>query len=224
MYSGEIKKYKAVIFDLDGTLLDTLEDLKNSVNAALRKCGFQERSLEEIRSFVGNGIGKLIARSLDQGAENPKFDEVFEAFKVDYEKNCRILTKPYEGIRDMLVNLQERGYNVAIVSNKADFGVQELNQFFFRDFQFPAYGENETQKRKPAPDMLLNVMENFGATVENTVYVGDSEVDIQTASNAGVDCISVLWGFRGKEFLQEAGGTVFASSPAELLMLIEGTN
>lgn len=214
------KKYRTVIFDLDGTLLDTLEDLKNSVNAALRRYNCKERSLDEVRSFVGNGIRKLMERSVTDGVDHPEFEHIFEAFVQDYENNCRIMTKPYDGISAMLTVLKDQSYQIAIVSNKADFAVKELNEFFFQEFNFPAFGENEVQKRKPSPDMLLNIMREFGAEKETTVYIGDSEVDIQTAENAGVDCISVLWGFREKKFLQENGAKMFAQTPAELLDLV----
>lgn len=213
-------KYSTIVFDLDGTLLDTLEDLRDSVNYALGKNNMPERTLDEIRSFVGNGIRKLIERSVNCGADDPKTDAVFDDFKEHYVKNCRNKTKPYDGILPMLEKLHSMGYKLAIVSNKADAAVKLLADDFFRGLISVSAGEREGVKRKPSPDTVNEVLKELGEKKENAVYVGDSDVDVKTAKNAGLTCISVLWGFRDKEFLTENGAETFISSPEEIFDLL----
>lgn len=213
-------KYQTVIFDLDGTLLDTLEDLKDSTNAALSAYGCKERSLEEIQKFVGNGIRNLMLQAVEGGSENPDFENIFQYFKDDYKKNCKNKTKPYPGIVKVLKELKENGIKLAMVSNKADFAVKDLNLYYFKDLDMLAVGEREGVRRKPAPDAVLQILKELSAEKESAVYVGDSEVDIKTAENAKIPCISVLWGFREKDFLKEKGGMVFAETPEELLDLL----
>ncbi|MCM1257133.1 MAG: HAD-IA family hydrolase [Roseburia sp.] len=212
--------YKAVIFDLDGTLLDTLEDLKDSVNAALRAYGCRERSLDEIRDFVGNGIRNLLIKAVEGGSEHPEFENIFQYFQEDYKKNCKNKTKPYDGIMELLWKLKENGTKLAVVSNKADFAVKDLNLFYFKGLDMIAIGEREGVKRKPSPDVVYETLKELQIEKEEAVYVGDSEVDIQTARNAQIPCLSVLWGFRKKEFLMEQGGCVFVETPKELLSLL----
>lgn len=216
-------QYEAVVFDLDGTLLDTLEDLKDSVNAALQAYGCPERSLDEVRRFVGNGIRKLIERCLEGGEEHSEFENIFHAFQVDYKKNCMNKTKPYDGIIEMIRALKEDGVKVAIVSNKADFAVKELNEYYFKEFELPAIGEKENVRRKPAPDTVFQALEELSASRERAIYVGDSDVDIMTAENAGIPCISVLWGFRNREFLEERRARYFAEKPEDVLRLLENS-
>ncbi len=210
--------YELIVFDLDGTLLDTLDDLWQGVNAALQKYGLPLRTREEVRAFVGNGIRKLIQRAsgLREGAP---FEGVFSEFKRYYGAHCEDQTRPYEGIVELLQALRERGVKTAVVSNKADFAVKKLSDSYFGDLLLQAVGENEEAgiRKKPAPDSLLAVMRSLGATKEKTVYVGDSEVDIQTAQNAGVDCISVTWGFKDREFLLKNGATCLVDAPKELI-------
>ncbi len=208
-------RYQAVIFDLDGTLLDTLEDLKDSVNAALFAYGCKERSLEEVRNFVGNGIRNLMLQAVEGGNAHPEFENIFQYFKDDYKKNCKNKTKPYSGIMDVLKQLKRDGVKLAMVSNKADFAVN------FKDLDMIAAGEKEGVRRKPAPDAVFQALKELNVDKEHAVYVGDSDVDIQTANNAEIPCISVLWGFREKEFLVEQGGKVFAETPKELLCLLQ---
>ncbi len=215
--------YNTVIFDLDGTLLDTLDDLHASVNAALSACGLPLRKREEVRAFVGNGIAKLMERAI--GEENSEyFPQALAAFKAHYGAHCEENTKPYEGIIPLLQALKEKGIATAVVSNKADFAVKKLATTYFHGLLQAAVGENEEGgiRKKPAPDSLLAVMRDLGATGERTVYVGDSEVDIQTARNAGVDCISVTWGFKDSVFLAENGAKRWANTPAELSYEIFG--
>lgn len=218
-------KYKGVIFDLDGTLLDTLDDLMNSVNYALRKNGYKERTKEEIRRFVGNGIKKLIFRALNYEENDTKydaleFDKVFSDFKTHYEEHCNDCTNLYPGIKELLIKLNNDEIKTAIVSNKADFGVQKLKEIYFDNIIDAAKGEDETIQKKPSPDMVMAVLKDIGVKPEECVYVGDSDVDIMTARNCGMDCISVLWGFRDKDFLVSKGATMFANTPDEIIMLI----
>ena len=209
--------YETIVFDLDGTLLDTLADLHAAVNFALGKYGFPKRTKDEVRSFVGNGIAMLIKRAI--GKETPLFEAVLQAFKEYYAAHCADETRAYAGILPLLKNLQAKGVKTAVVSNKADFAVKKLAEEYFGGLLLAAVGEDEANgvRKKPAPDSLLAVMEKLGADKQKTAYVGDSEVDIQTAQNAGVACISVTWGFKDKDFLIENGATVLIDDPDEIL-------
>lgn len=194
-----------VVFDLDGTLLDTLEDLTDSVNYALKKFGFPERTIDEIRSFVGNGIANLIARVLPEGTENPHYDEVLKTFREYYARHCKDKTKPYDGILQMLDVLRGQGYQMAVVSNKFDAAVKELCALYFGDRIAAAVGECEKVRKKPAPDAVYQVLEELSVSAENAVYVGDSDVDLATAANVPMTCVSVTWGFRSRGQLLAAG-------------------
>lgn len=215
-------RYETVIFDLDGTLLNTLEDLKQAVNYALAKYGKPTRTLEEIRQFVGNGIKILIERSVPAETSNEEREEILSAFRVYYGEHCRDTTAPYKGIKEVLEILKKEGVNTAVVSNKADFAVQELIPIYFGDSIAVAKGENEETgiKKKPNPDMVYAVMEYFGSTPAGTVYVGDSDVDLQTAKNAGLDCIGCSWGFRGRAFLEKEGAGMIADEPKDILKFV----
>lgn len=216
-------KYEAAIFDLDGTLLNTLEDLADAVNAALKENGMPPRTLEEVRQFVGNGIVKLMERAVPQGKENPAFDSTLQDFKDYYGKHCNDKTKPYPGILDTLNRLKERGVPMAIVSNKADFAVKELNPLYFEGLIDVALGENEAAgiRKKPAPDMVFKALNGLECPVEKAVYVGDSDVDLATAKAAGMPCIGVSWGFRGRAFLEQHGADVIIDKPNELEKFFE---
>ena len=209
--------YRTVIFDLDGTLLNTLDDLTASVNFALAFFSLPTRTIEEIRSFVGNGIATLIRRAI--GYEHPNFAKILQTFREHYGAHCKDKTKEYDGITPLLQELKARGVQTAVVSNKADFAVKTLAGEYFPDLLQEAVGENEAAgiAKKPAPDSLLAVMKKLNAERATTVYIGDSEVDIQTAKNAGVDCISVAWGFKDEEFLRANGGKTFVRAPREIL-------
>lgn len=209
--------YRTVIFDLDGTLLDTLDDLTTSVNFALTSFSLPVRTKEEVRAFVGNGIAKLIKRAI--GYDHPRFEEIFQTFREHYGVHCKDKTKEYDGITPMLKELKARGVQTAVVSNKADFAVKTLAAEYFPALLQEAVGENESAgiAKKPAPDSLLAVMKNLNAEKGATVYVGDSEVDIQTAENAGVDCISVVWGFKDEAFLKANGAKTLIKEPFEIL-------
>lgn len=215
--------YKTIIFDLDGTLLDTLDDLTDSTNAVLDKFGLKRRTREEVRAFVGNGIAKLIERAVGQDGMD-RHAEVLAEFKRYYGAHCAEKTAPYEGILSLLQTLKEQGVKTAVVSNKADFAVKSLSKTYFDGLLLSAVGEDEEKgiRKKPAPDSLLAVMEQLSASAETTLYVGDSEVDIQTAKNAGVDCLCVTWGFRDKAYLVEEGGRLFVDTAAEILHYTQG--
>lgn len=216
-----MEKIKAVVFDLDGTLLNTLEDLTDSVNAALEAYHCPKKSIEQVRTYVGNGIKKLIERCLEGGETHPDFDNIFETFKVHYKNNCQNKTRPYEGIMELLTALKTKGKKLAIVSNKADFAVKELNEFYFKEFDMVAIGEREKIARKPAPDSVYQALKELGVSKEQAIYIGDSDVDVKTAENAKIPCISVLWGFRDKELLEKCGAKYFAKDCKEVLELIE---
>lgn len=208
---------KDIIFDLDGTLLNTLGDLQTSTNYALGTYGFPLRTKEEVRRFVGNGVEMLIRRALPSSATEEDFARCFAAFREHYAAHCYDTTAPYPGIMPMLRTLKDKGTKLAIVSNKLQLAVTELNERFFGSLVSVAIGEREGVRRKPAPDMVLTAIKELGADICNCVYVGDSDVDIQTARNAGLPCLSVLWGFRSKDFLLEHGATTLISEPAEII-------
>lgn len=212
-----MKEYQTYIFDLDGTLLSTLDDLAASTNYALRSNGMPEHSVDDVRRFVGNGVRLLMERAVPGGAANPKFDAAFTAFKQHYLEHSLDTTKPYPGVLAMLAELKARGKRMAVVSNKFYAATQELCRHFFGDSIEVAIGEREGIRKKPAPDTVEEALRQLGVGKEGAVYVGDSDVDVATARNSGLPCISVLWGFRDKDFLIEHGAETFISSPAELL-------
>lgn len=210
--------YNTYIFDLDGTLLDTLHDLAASVNYALRQFGMPEHSLDDIRRFVGNGVRRLMERAVPQGADHPQFEEVFAVFRRYYMEHSLDTTRPYDGITETLRELKRRGCRMAVVSNKMMAATQELVRHFFPEIEV-AIGEHEAEgiRKKPAPDTVCEALHQLGVGKEGTVYVGDSDVDLATARNSGLPCISVLWGFRDQQFLKESGATTFVATPRELL-------
>lgn len=216
-------KYTSVIFDLDGTLLYTLEDLKNAVNYALDQYGYPVRTLEEVRRFVGNGARRLLERALPDGAKNPELEKVLSAFRSYYAVHCEDHTYAYDGVLELMQQLKAAGCRLAIVSNKPDSAVKELSKIHFHDYVQTAIGETEGVRRKPAPDMVENALAELKSIKKETVYVGDSDVDIQTAANAGLDCISVSWGFRDTAFLHQSGARVIADTPQQVFHLITGS-
>lgn len=209
---------KAVIFDLDGTLLNTLDDLADSTNYALSRFGYPTRTIEEVRQFVGNGVAKLIERAIPEGKNNPNFEKCLAIFKENYAQNMYNKTAPYNGIIEMLSNLKSKGIKIAVVSNKFDLAVKELCKKYFEGFIDFAAGENEAQgiRKKPAPDTVISVLNKFNFAPEDAVYVGDSDVDIMTAKNSKMSCISVTWGFRDEKFLLENGATILINAPSEI--------
>lgn len=209
-----------IIFDLDGTLLNTLEGLKNSTNFALKKFNCPEITLEQTRSFVGNGVRKLIERAIPNGEKNPDFEKCLNTFKEHYSKTMYQKTVAYDGIEDMLTELKKRGIKTGVVSNKFDTAVKELCKNYFDGLIIVAIGESPDVRKKPAPDSVLKAMEILGAKPENTLYVGDSDVDIQTAKNTNLKSVGVTWGFRDRELLEKEGADFIINTPCELLELI----
>jgi phosphoglycolate phosphatase len=212
-----MKDYDTYIFDLDGTLLATLQDLADSANHALQSYSMPEHTVEEVRMYVGNGVKKLMERAVPGGLNNPDFDEVYAAFRKHYMLHSLDTTKPYDGVTELLTQLKERGKHIAVVSNKFYAATQELCHHFFGDLVEVAIGEREDIRKKPAPDTVMAALRQLGVTQSRAVYIGDSDVDVDTAKNCGIPCISVLWGFRDKDFLINHGATTFVSRPEEIL-------
>ena len=219
--------FNVYVFDLDGTLLDTLQDLANSVNYALRQHGMPEHSIDDIRRFVGNGVRLLMERAVPDGASNPQFEAAFATFRQYYMQHSLDTTRPYDGIPELIHELKARGCQMAVVSNKMMAATQELVHHFFPDIPV-AIGEHEAAgiHKKPAPDTVfealrpLDIIHHPFSIIHHPsdiVYVGDSDVDIETARNSGLPCISVLWGFRSRDFLLAHGATTFAERPADIL-------
>ena len=212
--------YQTAVFDLDGTLLDTLEDLYLATNHALTRHGLPCRSRDEVRLFVGNGVEMLIRRAVPAGTDEETTLAVLADFKTAYAAICEDHTRPYDGILDMLTALRERGIRVAVVSNKFDAATKKLCEKYFGDLVEVAIGERAGVRKKPAPDTVHEALRELGATAEGAVYIGDSDVDIRTAENCGMPCISVTWGLRDKDFLIENGAKALVDSPESLLGVI----
>ena len=211
--------FETIIFDLDGTLLDTLDDLADGVNAALAAYHYPVRTREEVRGFVGNGVLNLMKKAVPGGESAPDFAEVFAYFKEYYAAHSQIKTRPYEGIVEMIRAFHGQGKKMAIVSNKFHQAVVELNELYFGDLIPVAIGENEAAgiQKKPAPDTVYAAMKALGADMATTVYVGDSEVDHATAQNAGLPCILVSWGFRDRELLASFAPYALVDEPCRIL-------
>ena len=190
--------------------------MKKATNYALKFCNMPERTLDEVRRFVGNGVRNLMIRAVPDGESNSEFERAFAIFKEYYGQHCNDATKAYDGIPQLLQELKDRGYALAIVSNKIDSAVQDLNHKYFPQVDV-AIGDRENLRRKPEPDSVNLALDVLNKTKQEAIYVGDSDVDLQTAQNAGLPCISVLWGFRDKEFLIEHGATVFVKKPMEII-------
>jgi phosphoglycolate phosphatase len=209
--------FETFVFDLDGTLLNTLNDLAASTNYALRWAGMPEHTVDEVRRFVGNGVKKLMERAIPGGLDNPRFDETYATFRQHYLVHSLDTTEPYPGMMETLKALHEQGKHLAVVSNKFYAATQELCQHFFADYVHVAIGERENIRKKPAPDTVMEALRQLGADRATAVYIGDSDVDIDTAKNCGMPCISVLWGFRDRQFLLEHGATCLIEKPEDLL-------
>jgi len=212
--------YDTVLFDLDGTLLNTLDDLADSVNYALRAKGYPTRTTEEVRRFIGNGVAVLMKRAVPEGTDQAKIDEALECFRAHYKENMRNKTKPYDGIIPLLEELKRRGIRTAIISNKYHDAVGQLAREEFPGLFDAAFGESETLRPKPAPDIVNAAMDALGAKKERTLYVGDSDTDGITACNAGLFFVGVSWGFRDRDVLEEAGAGAVIDKPKELLALL----
>lgn len=214
-------KYSTFIFDLDGTLLDTLLDLANAVNYAMRSMGYPERSVDEVRSFIGNGIRMLIRRAAPQKISDADYEKTLAIFTEYYLEHIADFTKPYDGIIDVVNTLKSKGCKVAVVSNKADKAANKVVQDFFGDMFDIVVGKRDEFPSKPAPDSVLYVIKTLFAEKSGCIYIGDSEVDVQTAHNAGLPCIGVTWGNRDLAELEAAGAEYIAQKPKEILMVIE---
>lgn len=209
-------KHKLAIFDMDGTILDTLEDLKNSMNYTLEQFNCPKRTLDEVRLFVGNGIRNLIIRAAPPATDENTIDKMFAVFNEHYAVHCNDNTRPYDGIADLLKQLRINGIKTAVVSNKADYAVQTLVEKFFSGLFDYAVGEKAGVRKKPCPDSVNEVLKTLNIDRKDAVYIGDSEVDIATAENAKMDCISVDWGFRDRDVLIKNGATVIVSKTDRL--------
>ena len=212
--------YKAVIFDLDGTILDTLQDLANSLNYALRTHGYPERTLDEVRRFIGNGIRVLVQRGCPAGTADEAQEAALATFRVHYDAHCKDFTGPYDGIHDLLNALREQGIRTAVVSNKIEPAVIVLcDEHFPNQFEYMV-GNRPDLAPKPSPDSVNEVIEKLGLERKDIVYIGDTEVDIETARNAGIDCIGVDWGFRDGEYLRELGAKYIVAKPLDVLQIV----
>ena len=214
-------KYKAVIFDMDGTILNTLEDLKNATNYSLRQFNMPERTLEEVRMFVGNGIRKLVERAVPSGTSTEKIDEVLDVFLKYYEVHSADNTSSYPGIHELVEKLKAAGIKTAVSTNKADAPAQELGKEYFNGIFDLIVGQRDGLRTKPAPDSVNEILKILNIQKKDAVYVGDSDVDVQTAANSGLDFIGVSWGFRGRKFLQEKGAKNIVDSADEILDLVK---
>lgn len=210
-------KYNTVIFDLDGTLLNTLEDLADCVNHTMKVFGYKERTIEEVRNFVGNGIGMLVKRAVPDYVSDEQYETVFEEFKKYYTDNCQVKTKPYDGILPLIKQLHDMGVKIGIVTNKNQMAVNELNKKYFSGIINVAVGDNGIRERKPSTEPIAEALKLLGSKAEDTIYVGDSEVDVATAENSKLFGVYVTWGFRDKKQLEAVGGERFIDKPQELL-------
>ena len=210
---------KVIIFDLDGTLLNTLDDLADSTNLALAEFGYPPKSIAEIKQYVGNGVAKLIERAIPNGKDNIHYNTCLKIFKIIYAQNMYNKTAPYNGIINLLIELKEKNYKIAVVSNKFDLAVKELCQKYFPNLIDIAIGENEAAgiNKKPAPDTVNLALKQLKLTPNQAIYVGDSDVDILTAKNSNMPCISVTWGFRDIQFLKEHNANIIINDPKEII-------
>ncbi|MCR4762046.1 MAG: HAD family hydrolase [Lachnospiraceae bacterium] len=211
---------KAVVFDMDGTILDTLEDIRSSVNHALREHGLPERSSAEVRSFLGSGMVYLIHKAVPEGTDPETEASVLSSHKAYYSLHCAEQTRPYPGIRELLASLRDAGILTAVVSNKSDENVQALVRDYFDGLFTIAVGARDGVPRKPSPELVEIALSELGVSKEDAVYIGDSDIDVATARNAGLSMITVLWGFRDKPQLIEAGADRFAESTEDVKRLL----
>lgn len=215
-------KYTAIIFDLDGTLMNTLDDLTISTNHALSQMGFPTRTIDEVRQFLGNGVRTLIEMALPENSTEDTIERTISCFLQHYTSHCKDHSRPYDGILELLGTLKKMGIKMAIVSNKPDVEVKKLNAEHFAAFIDVALGENEKSgiPRKPSPAMVYEAINQLDAESGKCLYVGDSDVDIMTARNAGIDCLSVTWGFKTAEFLSQFGATKMIDVPSQMMGMI----
>lgn len=213
-------KYNTVIFDMDGTLLNTLGDIASGINEALSTFGFPLKTVEEVRKMVGDGALMLVKRAVPAGTDNETVNRVYAEFKSFYARHCAVTTKPYPGITGLLDRLKTEGIKVAIVSNKPDAAVKELNKAYFGERIAVAVGDRPGAAVKPSSDLVNIALKELNSVIGESVYIGDSEVDIKTAANCGMDIISVSWGFRGRDELIKNGAERIADSADDILVLM----
>ena len=217
-------KYTTIVFDCDGTLLDTLTDLRNAVNYVLRTHDLPERSVPEVKVALGNGVAHLMRQSLPNSISEAEFNTYLDEFKAYYGEHLQDYTAPYPGMLDVLDTLRAKGYKLAIVSNKIQEGITPLNKEYFGDRLPVAIGERPGLQRKPAPDMVLQVLKELGSTQDESIYIGDSEVDVATAKNSGLLCIGVTWGFRDEQLHKDLGVKYIARKAEDIVTIIEALN
>ena len=217
-------KYTTIVFDCDGTLLDTLTDLRNAVNYVLRAHDLPERSVPEVKAALGNGIAHLMRQSLPDSISEAEFNTYLDEFKAYYGEHLQDYTAPYPGMLDVLDTLRAKGYKLAIVSNKIQEGITPLNKEYFGDRLPVAIGERPGLQRKPAPDMVLQALKELGSTQDESIYIGDSEVDVATAKNSGLLCIGVTWGFRDEQLHKDLGVKYIARKAENIVTIIEALN
>ena len=217
-------KYTTIVFDCDGTLLDTLTDLRNAVNYVLRTHDLPERSVPEVKAALGNGVAHLMRQSLPDSISEAEFNTYLDEFKAYYGEHLQDYTAPYPGMLDVLDTLRAKGYKLAIVSNKIQEGITPLNKEYFGDRLPVAIGERPGLQRKPAPDMVLQALKELGSTQDESIYIGDSEVDVATAKNSGLLCIGVTWGFRDEQLHKDLGVKYIARKAEDIVTIIEALN
>lgn len=217
-------KYTTIVFDCDGTLLDTLTDLRNAVNYVLRLHKFPKRSVPQVKASLGNGVAHLMRESLPDSVTDDEFNTYLDEFKTYYGEHLQDYTAPYPGILDVLDTLRAKGYKLAVVSNKIQEGITPLNKEYFGDRLPVAIGERPGLQRKPAPDMVLQALKELDSTPEESIYIGDSEVDVATANNSGLLCIGVTWGFRDETLHHELGVQYIARKAEDIVTIIEELN
>ena len=217
-------KYTTIVFDCDGTLLDTLTDLRNAVNYVLRTHDLPERSIPEVKAALGNGVAHLMRQSLPDSISEAQFNTYLDEFKAYYGEHLQDYTAPYPGMLDVLDTLRAKGYKLAIVSNKIQEGITPLNKEYFGDRLPVAIGERPGLQRKPAPDMVLQALKELGSTQDESIYIGDSEVDVATAKNSGLLCIGVTWGFRDEQLHKDLGVKYIARKAEDIITIIEKLN
>lgn len=214
------KNLKAVIFDMDGTVLDTLDDLTDTLNYALTKNNLPTHTRDEVKTYVGNGVKVMMQKAVPENTSKEVMDSMFAHFKEYYKDHCNDKTHAYEGIPELMQYLKNAGIKLAIVSNKIDSAVKDLNNLHFNGMVDEAIGERKGVNKKPAPDMVFEAMEKLNVTKDEAVYIGDSDVDYATAKNSGLPCISVLWGFKSREFLESLGADCFAETPDDIKRIL----
>lgn len=217
-------KYTTVIFDMDGTILYTLDDLTDSANYALKKMGYPLKSVEQVKGFVGNGVKKMLERCMPASYTKEEFDKSYAYFSEYYKVHCNDKTSIYKGVKEVIARLKENSYKTAVVSNKDDYAVKELCKTFFNGLFDSELGVTDGIAKKPAPDLCEIALKELNSSKSEAVYIGDSDVDFMTAKNTGLKFIGISWGFKGREFLEKLGAETVVDNPEEIFALLSGEN